>query len=124
MLYWDHKNTICKVLAIMRSGGVIVGSSDTVIGLLAPLTKEGFDAFNRIKKRQEKPYLILVKSQFEAINLIDQVLSEEIKNIMRSCWPGPLTLIFKAKADLPDYVKSPDGTIALRVPDHVGCRSY
>jgi len=120
MLYWDNEKTSKEILSIMRSGGVIVGSSDTVFGLLAPLTQEGFMALNRIKKRQEKPYLILVKSQFVALNLIDQPLSSQIKNIMESCWPGPLTLIFKAKTDLPEYLKSPNGTIALRVPDHDG----
>ncbi len=104
----------------MRSGEVVVGSSDTVIGFLAPLTQEGFTALNTIKKRQEKPYLILVGSQSAVETLIEQPLSEQIKGIMARCWPGPLTLIFKAKASLPDYIKGPDGTIALRVPAHTG----
>ena len=120
MLYWDDEGTIHEILSIMRSGEVIVGSSDTVIGLLAPLTQEGFEALNRIKGRQEKPYLILVKSQSEAKSLIDQVFSTQIAHIMASCWPGPLTLIFKAKSDLPDYLKGPGGTIAIRVPAHTG----
>lgn len=120
MWYWDDEGTIKEIIAIVRSGGLIVGTSDTVLGLLAPLSKEGFEALNSIKERQEKPYLILVKSQSEAINLIDQAVSDQIRGIMASCWPGPLTLIFKAKSGLPDFMKGSDGTIALRVPDHAG----
>ena len=120
MLYWDNENTISEILSIMRSGRAIVGSSDTVIGLLAPLTQEGFSALNTIKKRQEKPYLILVESQSAVENLIDQPLSAQIRGIMARCWPGPLTIIFKAKASLPAYIKGSDGTIALRVPAHAG----
>lgn len=40
---------------------------------------------------------------------------------MERFWPGPLALlIFKAKADLPSYLKGADGTIALRIPAHAG----
>ena len=39
---------------------------------------------------------------------------------MNSCWPGPLTLILKAKPDLPDFMKSPEGTVGLRMPNHKG----
>jgi L-threonylcarbamoyladenylate synthase len=120
MLYWDDKNTISKIHAILRSGGVVVGSSDTVIGFLASLTKEGFEALNSIKQRQEKPYLILVESQEVVEKLIDQPISGQIRGIMERCWPGPLTIIFKAKVDLPAYIKGADGTIALRVPAHSG----
>ena len=39
------------------------------------------------------------------------------------CWPGPVTLIFKAKNDLPSFAKSKKNTIALRYPDHEGLLS-
>ena len=42
---------------------------------------------------------------------------EKLSNI---CWPGPITLIFKAKATVPHGVKSPEGNVAMRVPDHKG----
>jgi tRNA A37 threonylcarbamoyladenosine synthetase subunit TsaC/SUA5/YrdC len=35
-------------------------------------------------------------------------------------WPGPLTLIFKARPDLPSWAKAADGTVSLRVPAHEG----
>ena len=33
-------------------------------------------------------------------------------------WPGPLTLIVKAAADVSDLITGGRGTIALRIPDH------
>jgi tRNA threonylcarbamoyl adenosine modification protein (Sua5/YciO/YrdC/YwlC family) len=46
-----------------------------------------------------------------------------VKNIMKKYWPGPLTIIFKAKASVPDYMKGHDGTIAFRIPCHEKIRS-
>lgn len=55
ILYWNDKNTISKIHTILRSGGVVVGSSDTVIGFLASLTKEGFESLNSISNRKKSP---------------------------------------------------------------------
>jgi L-threonylcarbamoyladenylate synthase len=120
MLYWSDKVTICKLLSVMQEGKAVIGTSDTVLGLLAPLSLEGWQSLNRIKQRQEKPYLILVKSAAEAEKLIGQPISDQIRHIMVSCWPGPVTLLFKAKDDLPGYMKGAQGTIGIRVPDHAG----
>ena len=45
-------------------------------------------------------------------------LVPQIKNLVKQCWPGPLTVIFKAKQDLPDFLKSEHGTVAIRCPKH------
>lgn len=55
MLYWNNKSAISEIRSILRSGGFVVGSSDTVIGFLVSITKEGFRALNSIKQWQEKP---------------------------------------------------------------------
>ena len=40
--------------------------------------------------------------------------------MLQNCWPGPITIIFKATSKLPSYYYSKQGTIALRCPDHTG----
>jgi L-threonylcarbamoyladenylate synthase len=37
-------------------------------------------------------------------------------------WPGPLTLLFPAPADLPAWWSGPDGDVAARVTPHPFCR--
>ena len=50
--------------------------------------------------------------------------------LARTFWPGPLTLIVKASAEVPEAFRSKEGTIGLRMPnnpcaleliDAVGC---
>ncbi len=104
----------------LGAGSISIGSSDTVIGFLAPLTLEGYKNLDAIKKRADKPYLILIGDQSKLSSFTHQPINQGLERLMASCWPGPVTLIFKAKPGLPDYIKSNEGTVAVRIPDHSG----
>lgn len=123
-LYWQQEGVIELLAREMKSGRVIISSTDTVLGLLAPLSQEGYLSLNRIKKRSEKPYLILMGAP-ELVHryVASDLLTDPVCRLMARCWPGPLTLIFKAKTEVADYIKAADDTIAIRIPDHAGLRS-
>lgn len=116
-LSWHSSHDIAKIRDALSENNIVAGSSDTVLGLLAPLTQEGFQALNQIKGRQEKPYVILVENFQSAQKLIENSLQIEK---FSHCWPGPLTLVCTAKKGLPDYLASKNGTLAIRVPQHAG----
>lgn len=118
-LYWQSHSTTDLIAAALKQGKVIVGTSDTVLGLCAAATHESFAALNKIKQRYENPYLLLVNSLQEAVHLSDS-LSSAARKLMEHCWPGPLTIIVKAHPTLPAYMCSQQNTIALRFPDHAG----
>jgi L-threonylcarbamoyladenylate synthase len=42
---------------------------------------------------------------------------------MAECWPGPLTLILKAKAGVPEFLTGGKETIAFRIPNHKGLQT-
>jgi L-threonylcarbamoyladenylate synthase len=118
-LIWAFEDGNTRVIDALNKGEVIVGSSDTVIGLLAKASMRGFQKLNSIKRgRQSKPYLVLASSVEEALSMSSTTPSAKLYRIIESCWPGPLTIIVKARSDIPDYMKGPDGTIAVRVPLH------
>lgn len=118
---WDDKNTIESLQSYLNQGLAVVSTTDTVLGLLAPLTPTGFSALNRIKGRQNKPYLIVVSDSSKIGHFADiSTISESAQCLIAQCWPGPLTIIFKALPEVPDFMKSQDGTIAIRVPCHAG----
>jgi len=119
IIFWSL-DMIPKMRVILEGGNVILGTSDTVFGLLAMPTREGFNALNAIKGRSEKPYLIITGSPEKALDLCAQKDQQELLRCMQSCWPGPITMIVKAKKSVPEYMKSKEGTIAIRVPDHAG----
>jgi L-threonylcarbamoyladenylate synthase len=121
-LLWNDKSTVDHVEEIVRNGGVILAEGDTILGLLVDISIKGHAALDRIKNRDKKPYLILVENQEKAFNFIekDDAKSFQIEKIMNMCWPGPATLIFRAKQGGSPAVTSQNGTIAIRVPDHAG----
>jgi L-threonylcarbamoyladenylate synthase len=121
-LFWGNRETIIQIADLLKSGKVVLAAGDTVLGLLADISQNGFAQLDAIKKRSNQPYLLLVENKQKALNLIEKTFIEkcQIEKIMDICWPGPATLILKAKPEVPEGVKSPDGTIAIRVPDHKG----
>lgn len=119
-LYWKKSQDIQILKENLNKDRVAVVSGDTVLGLLGRMTQKSYDAINTIKNRTGKPCLVLIRSAQMLSKFIDQDLDQTVSYIVNNCWPGPLTLIFKAKSSLPDYMKNSDGTIALRVPNHQG----
>ena len=117
-LTWGQKNTISRLVTSLSGNHLIVGTSDTVLGFLAPLTECGFLLLNKAKIRQEKPYIILVGNRVYLESIIE-IKSFQIEKLI-SCWPAPLTLIFRAKDAVPVFMKSKNGTIAVRMPNHQG----
>lgn len=121
-IYWKDKVTIDKLTQSLRDANVVVGTTDTVLGLLADISEQGFHALSRIKKRTDKhkSYIILIASKDELIRFSDAPFNFQIEKLISYCWPGPLTIIVRAKKGLPHFLKTKDNTIALRVPQHDG----
>jgi L-threonylcarbamoyladenylate synthase len=119
-LYWNDSNSRALIVQKLLSEKVVVGSSDTVLGLLAPVTRHGCLLLNEIKVRKDKPYIILIESALKASHFVPAQELARVTKLLESCWPGPLTLIFKAREDLPSWAKASDGTVSLRVPSHPG----
>jgi L-threonylcarbamoyladenylate synthase len=122
-LNWAHQEDIRQLVTSLMQGNISICTTDTVLGLIAPITQNAFDKLNKLKGRSEKPYLVLIPNA-ESVQLFsDCKFQLPVKRIINSGWPGPLTLIIKAKESLPAFMKSQEGTIALRVPDHAGLQS-
>lgn len=119
-LSWNNPKDIQELQRLLDDDRVVLASGDTVLGLYAPLTLAGYESLNQLKQRSGKPYLTLISSPHMLPYFVDQVIDEKLQRLMDTVWPGPATLIFRAKEDLPDFIKDASGTIALRVPDHKG----
>lgn len=119
-IYWDDEATIALIEKEFSIEKPVLAASDTVLGLLAPLSKKTYDAFDRIKKRVGKPYLILVGSHTNIGEFVDNSQLLQLENFSDKIWPGPVTVICKAKAGLPAFLQSNEKTVALRIPAHVG----
>lgn len=119
-LLWTKNEDIDTVINELKRGRAVGGTSDTVLGLMADCSLEGFTQLNFLKRRNEQPYLILLESQEKLSHFVSDEILFQVENMLKFFWPGPLTVIMPAKDEIPDYMKSRQGTIALRVPQHDG----
>jgi L-threonylcarbamoyladenylate synthase len=118
--FWNNRLFLQKAINALQADKLIIGTTDTVLGLFAAATQEGFDLLNKVKKRRNKPYLLIASSTGSIVPLVDLKKTFHIEKLVESFWPGPLTIIFKAKEDVPDYFLSDQKTVAIRIPDHKG----
>jgi L-threonylcarbamoyladenylate synthase len=111
----DSQDAIENAVALLENGGVVVGPTDTVYGILALADRrEAVEKIRRLKHLPDhRPLLVLVPSCGWAQVLSDQPLTE---TRLLSLWPGPLTIVVKASHRVPRYVTGGGDTVAIRWP--------
>ncbi len=121
--YWDEPSLIVNLKRVLQEGKIVAGTSDTVIGLLAPLTYEGKETLDSLKKRNDKPYIVMVSDAHTGLQFSAALGEARLQPLLKACWPGPLTIIVTADEKVPSSLKSATGAIALRVPHHAGLQA-
>ena len=119
-LSWSDPNTLQKVVVCLQNNKVVLAPSDTVWGLCGVPTQEVFESLNKLKVRNDKPYLLLARSLEDIEEYAYMPKDQGFLRMIGALWPGPLTVIFKARVLAPDFMVSKDGSIAFRVPKHEG----
>lgn len=120
MFDWNGNVDYQHLANVLKSDEVVLAASDTVLGLFAQLSENGKKRLDAIKKRNLKPYIILLASPAQLHDFTDQQLDKTMQKIIAKNWPGPLTILFKAKSTLPEWMVGLQGTVAIRIPDHQG----
>jgi len=109
---------------VLRAGGLVAFPTETFYGLGAnALDPEAVARVFRAKGRPaDKPLLVLVSSVEMAAGIVTDV-PERARRLIARYWPGPLTLILRARPDVPVAVTAGPGTIGLRIPGHPVARA-
>jgi len=110
---------IAEAVRVIREKGVIIYPTETLYGLGAnPFFPEAMKRIYAIKGREAaKPIPFLIKDQEMLASLVEAVPPVG-RELMERYWPGPLTLILRAKKGLQMPLKGKDGTIGLRISSH------
>ena len=110
---------IRRAAVIIESGGLVAFPTETVYGL-------GADAGNpaavaKIYAAKERPAnhpLIVHLAPETDIGDWAREVPEAAKKLMAAFWPGPLTLILKKAAHVPEAATGGQDTVGLRCPSH------
>ena len=105
------------IIDYLRSGKIVAFPTDTVFGLGCIYDDE--EAIIRIKMakgRDEKKPLPMMCNSLKMIESVAYV-SSDVRRIIEHFTPGALTIIFKKKETVKDYVTNGLDTIGIRIPD-------
>ena len=106
-----------RAAKIVSEGGVIAFRTDTFYGLGAdPFNATAVARIRELKGREEnKPILLLLADASVADRFIAD-RSRAFEDVARKFWPGPLTIVGVAVANLPAEITAGTGTVGVRVP--------
>jgi len=106
----------------LRSGGVLLYPTDTIWGIGADMrNKAAAEQVYKIKNRDGSKPLIYLVSSLEMLKDYTADLHPRIETLL-FYHNKPLTLIHKAASKVPDWAKSDEGTIAIRITTDAFCR--
>lgn len=112
----NYNEILLKAKEVLIKGGVIAYPTETLYGLGAKYDLESaLEKIFQLKNRPEEKALTLIIGKFEQLSLITESISPLAKDLIEKFWPGPLTLVFKAKKGLSERLKI-NNTIAVRIP--------
>ncbi len=105
-----------QVRDIFKEGGMIAYPTETFYGIgVDPFNKSAVNKLFKLKGRSpDKPISILIKDKKMLLEVVENIpLSAKI--LIKRFWPGPLTIIFKAKKTIPSVITGNTGKIGVRI---------
>lgn len=111
--------SIKEAIVRLQQGGVIAIPTETVYGLAADASQpQAVKRIFSIKGRPaDHPLIVHIGSVAQVHDWAEEV-PEPFWSLAEQFWPGPLTIIFKKKAQVDTLITGGQDTIALRIPAH------
>ena len=105
--------------AIIKRGGLVAFPTETVYGLGANgMDEEAASKIYAAKGRPSDNPLILHISDIKMLDGIVSDVPEAAKVLMDKFWPGPMTLVFRKRKEVPYGTTGGLDTVAVRFPSH------
>lgn len=113
------KDDLTEAAELIKAGQLVAVPTETVYGLAGNgLDEKAVGAIYEVKGRPAiKPLSLMVPGK-EVMELYCEDIPEDAKLLADKFWPGPLTIVLKAKDTVPDIVRAGGSTVGLRCPDH------
>jgi len=119
----DHPEAMERAVEVLQRGGLVAFPTDTVYGVGAP----AFDAqaVARLYQAKERPggkAIPLLLADVADLSTVADPIPPLAGRLAARFWPGPLTLVLRKRAVVPDVVTAGGDSVAVRVPDHPAAR--
>lgn len=108
-----------ELVGIMRGGGLVAVPTETVYGLAGNgLDEKAVAEIYEVKGRPEVKPLSLMVHDAASMERYCENVPPQAYTLAKKFWPGPLTIMMKAKPCVPEIVRAGGETVGLRCPDH------
>jgi L-threonylcarbamoyladenylate synthase len=114
----EQKGAIESCATIVKNGGVIIYPTDTVYGIgCDPFNDRAVKRIFDIKRRLPRKALPVLSYSIEDLEQIVEI-SESVRKLARSFWPGPLTIIcpLSSRTLFSPRLTAHDSSLAVRIP--------
>lgn len=110
---------VAEAARIIQAGGIVAFPTETYYGLAVdPFHPGALARLFAVKGRPNaKPILVLVDDPAAVLQLA-AAIPPVFAPLMAAFWPGPLTLIFSARPEVPALLTGGTGTIGIRLSSH------
>lgn len=117
-------DAITRAADCLRRGGLVAFPTETVYGLGAyALDRQAVLRLFEAKGRpSHDPLIVHVASVDDIEPLVDEIPSAALR-LAKRFWPGPLTLVMRRAAAVPQEVTAGLETVAIRIPSHPVARA-
>lgn len=104
---------------ILRNGGLVAFPTETVYGLGANALDENAvkGIFTAKGRPSDNPLIVHIADKDYLSSLVADI-SEDAKKVIEKFWPGPLTIVLKKSARVPNIITAGLDTVAVRMPAH------
>jgi len=106
-----------RISQIISRGGVIAFRTDTFYGLGAdPFNPKAVKRVKQLKGREDNKPILIVISEREAVRRFIAEPTTTFDLLAEAFWPGPLTLIGRARSGVSEEITASTKTVGVRLP--------
>ena len=112
-------NKIKPAADSIRQGKLVLFPTETVYGIGANALDEKAvkDIFNAKGRAQDNPLIVHI-ADIDMLNDLGQNIGEIELKLMKTFWPGPLTIVLEKKPIIPSVITGGLDTVAIRMPSN------
>jgi L-threonylcarbamoyladenylate synthase len=125
MILKDSQGTRQQAASHVKAGNLIAFRTDTFYGIGAdPCNQNALQKLLALKGRVDGKPILLVISEMSEVTKFNARRGKLFDMLSEHYWPGALTLVVKAHANLPRELTAGTGTIGLRLPGDEEVREF
>ncbi len=103
----------------LKAGKIVAYPTESVYGLgVDPFNAEALEALYRVKGRDESNPVLMIVSNKDQLKRVVEEISPKAQQAMKAFWPGPLSILFPAKADLSELLLGKNDKVCVRLTSH------